>query len=820
MPRADDEQLLNGELARLLREQGVPAEPERREKRKKMDVVATVDGVRVVLEAETGFGKKRQAIKDADARLRQGLTNLVFAVCYPEGMTVATMAGATLAWTLRSRGESGAEAREGAAAEARWREGDLAGLAAAVRLAPGGIGDADKLAEGLSVALDAAVGGLGRETRAALARKLDLPRTKESRAEHDDGYFTAAKRGLLVVATAMLFHHRLHGHLPETAPERPPDRWEGAWPPSWPPMSAVNCAAAGDVVAAHIEAWRGILAVDYRPVFETAIAALETLPRSSETERIVRALAVGVGEVAGRTAGLRHDLLGRVFHRVLDTARYDGSFYTSTAAATLLAALALREEDADWSDPDAVAKLRICDPACGTGTLLMAAAERIRALRSRGGALDEDAETLLGEALVEEVLWGYDTNLTATHIAASTLGMLSPKTQFRRMNIHRTLLGVFGGIACLGSLDFLTGQARLAAWPSLSEQVDTGEPEPPPPMDLVIMNPPFTRDSLRHDHFSKEDEAKIKKEEKKILAKQPYRRAARLSGSANAFLVLGDSLTKEKRGSLCAVLPTVMATNPAAVETRRYLADRFHIDIVVSSHDPERIFFSESTSIGEILLICRRWESDAPKPPTRFVNLAENPGTPLDAHALAGLIADGSTGRFTVQEVDAARIADGDWNAVNFFAPSLVAAFEELPSLSAPPRIMFTYGDRNRRTSRSGHSRRLHKADHAHATGTSRPLASQDAGHDVDAGADRCLHRAQGPQAASCGPLLGAAGRAPAASQTASESGPSSQRHAGFSRRGLNLDSMPPQRRRQANGRGAVRLVELHSGNPGASWRS
>ena len=121
---------------------------------------------------------------------------------------------------------------------------------------------------------------------------------------------------------------------------------------------------------------------------------------------------------------------GRIFHRVLDTARYDGSYYTSTAAAVLLATLALREQDADWSDPNAVAGLRICDPACGTGTLLMAAAERIRDLRNAAGRSDPEDEEALGLALVEDVLWGYDVNLTATHMAASTLGMLVPQDFF------------------------------------------------------------------------------------------------------------------------------------------------------------------------------------------------------------------------------------------------------------------------------------------------------------------------------------------------------------------------------------------------------
>ena len=37
------------------------------------------------------------------------------------------------------------------------------------------------------------------------------------------------------------------------------------------------------------------------------------------------------------------------------------------------------------------------------------------------------------------------------------------------------------------------------------------------PADLVIMNPPFTRDSLRHDQFSREDEKKLKAREKELF---------------------------------------------------------------------------------------------------------------------------------------------------------------------------------------------------------------------------------------------------------------------------------------------------------------
>ena len=95
------EDFKNRQLALLLAEQGLDADFEQRAGRHRMDVVAEVEGLRVVLEAETGFHRKAQAIKDADARLRQKLTTAVFAVCYPVGVTEDNLADATLTWTLR-----------------------------------------------------------------------------------------------------------------------------------------------------------------------------------------------------------------------------------------------------------------------------------------------------------------------------------------------------------------------------------------------------------------------------------------------------------------------------------------------------------------------------------------------------------------------------------------------------------------------------------------------------------------------------------------------------------------------------------------------
>ncbi len=675
----DLENLLNGELAILLTDAGVPAQPEVKQGNRRLDVLADVDGLRVVLEAETGFDKRTQAIKDADARFKQNLTTLAFAVCYPAGATVGSLASSQVQWLLRT-----AETVGQAAPSGDWSGGSVQQLAEAVMQAPNSVADADKAAQKLSDGLDAAVQGLSTPVRQALAKRLDLPRGKPT--AQDDGYFTPAKRGMLVVAMAMLFHHRVHEHLPQLKPTGYQD--------DWPPLSAAECATEPQGTPQRFgDAWAAILEVDYKPVFETARVALFSLPTSPDTALAIYKLAKVIEGIASNLHGMRHDLLGRVFHRVLDTARYDGSFYTSTAAATLLAALAIREEDCDWSDVNAVANLRICDPACGTGTLLMAAADRIRTLRySDGGPASEDDEAALALHLVEDVLWGYDINLTATHMAASALGMLSPKTQFGKMRIYRTHLGVYGGVPYLGSMEFLEGQARLIDWPQLSLQIDDDAgaqaPEQPPAMDLVIMNPPFTRSDIRHDQFSKEEERALKGRETAIFANHPHRHAVHMSGQSTPFCVLAEKLLGKGEGTLALVLPLMIPTAPSGQGLRQFLGEQFHVETIVSSHDPKRIYFSENTRIGEVLVVCRRWQSAEPKPPTRVINLAENPSTPIGSLTLANRIGQNTSGSYTTQEVSPERIRRGDWSAVNFFSPFLAEAYHSLVDEGSSPALI------------------------------------------------------------------------------------------------------------------------------------
>ena len=670
------ESTLNTYLAEILRAHSLDAKPESIQGgNKRLDVEVNFDEVKIALEAEHGksAAKRAEALKDADGRLRDDLADCAIAICYPDGLqSKDDLANCELIYALRTH------KNRPRAAKTAWTSGSIEQLAGVIRQVPQQLGEPDEIAQKLSVSLELAINRLSESQKRELAATLDLPPGQPIKLEFGSAqtsrYNQAAKRAMLVIATAVMFHARLdsvHEQIPALMDNResPPTLYSGEWPP--PRASA--CAESDDPIGAFHDAWNLWLVVDYKPIFATARNALHGCAHDHAFSEAVRGIAKTALQVIRNIVGLRHDLLGRIFHNVLDTARYDGSFYTTTAAATLLANLAIREDMCDWSDPAAIAKLRITDPACGTGTLLMAAAERIRDLSTT------ERKDLVSQALIEKVLTGYDVNLTATHLAATTLGLLSPTTAFRDMKIHRALLGVESGAAYLGSLEFLSreNQPRLLGWPTGVEQIESErESSQAEQADLVIMNPPFTRDSLRHDQFDREEEVMLKEREKELFSGL----ATHLSGNSGSFLLLAERLTNGGRGSIATVLPAVIASNASGLSVRLFLAKNFHIETIITSHDPTRIYFSENTSIGEILLICRSWRSSEDKPDTRVVNLWENPTTPVEAIGLANIINYSRRERIkgTVQVWPRERIARGHWGAVQFLSPYLCERFVAL----------------------------------------------------------------------------------------------------------------------------------------------
>lgn len=654
---ASYEVLLNAALAETLRGAGLDADPEQPAGGgKRPDVtVAESDGI-VYLEAEIGKGLSG-AVKDARARgehISEGIIggDAVVAVAYPPGLQAGDLAACNeLCWVtafprLPERGE-------------QEHTGGVVDLASHLRRLAAERGSPAAEAAKLNEALNRAVHEMSDKDRELLAMALDLPTVFKGA----DKSHAAAKRGLLVVAAAAMFHARLDDAFtdPDSRPgidARFPDG--RAYTGGWPPERAVDCADGEEPVIYLRDAWHLVLAKDYRPVFQLGREALKAPVLTTRWRTAVRIAARAGVSAAASAAASGHDLLGRIFHRLLDTARYDGSYYTSVSAATLLAALCLPDAD---TLPKDLADMRVIDPACGTGTLLMAAAERIRDLRG------PDRREADAAVLIEHVLWGLDVNATACHMAAATLGLLSPSTAFDRMNIAKLQLGVRtqDGIpqARVGSLELLedaaTGQLRFGE-ERYGTQVETERALTldPNSFHIVIMNPPYTRDSLRHDQFTAADEKALKAREKTITAG----RAGHGSSGSSMFVDLGEHLADLDKGVLALVMPLTSAADPSGLKARRLLAEWFHVEWVVASFDAKRTSFSENTAISEVLVVCRRSEEPEPskRPPTKFVRLWHNTRSSAEITGTARMLLTGEpTDAADVTGWPAERMATGVW---------------------------------------------------------------------------------------------------------------------------------------------------------------
>ena len=330
--------------------------------------------------------------------------------------------------------------------------------------------------------------------------------------------------------------------------------------------------------------------------------------------------------------------MGRIYHWLLHHAKYLGTYYTSVPSATLLLKLALAAKwPQDFGDPVELASFKVADLACGTGTLLMAAAQALSDVFIRRRAeqdlpLDTKDMSTLHRALMENVLNGYDVLPSAVHLTASTLAMLAPEVAFVKINLYVMPLGIDHGIPRLGSLDFLETDAiktQMALDYSQAETIRTGASSSVivkakiPKLDLCVMNPPFVRSVYGNLLFGSLPD------ERGELQKELSRRTKVLGISATAglgaaFVSLADKRIKP-RGRIAFVLPMALATGEAWGQTRKLIATQYHLEVVIASDDAARPNFSENTDLSEILFVARRLREKERAVSTHYINLWRNP---------------------------------------------------------------------------------------------------------------------------------------------------------------------------------------------------
>ena len=458
-------------------------------------------------------------------------------------------------------------------------------------------------------------------------------------------------------------------------------------------------------------AWEAILEKDYAPVFRPALRVVEALPDGRAVNDAIRGLSECANRVADSLSELGYDHAGPLYHRILGSARSDGAFYTNNLSAIMLARLALGEDFADWSDEEAVSRLRIIDPACGTGTLLMSALRTIMVRVGKSRNLKgEQVRNSLHRHLVEDVLCGLDINQHAVQLAACNLTLGAPTVDYARMNLLTMPHGPQAdGTFKAGSLEILNADAErldlFEAAPTRTsygdfdaQQVNEGEEIrfPLRDIDAVIMNAPFTDNRKRGRKFSADAVRGMQRNEMDIRDRleqtdEAASRAITSNSIRTFFAPLADRLLRSEHGVLGKVIPATACIGASGIHERRFLAERFHIERIVTTHDPRRINFSENTSIHECLLICRRWPKGR-RPPTEFVSLRRMPENAGEAVEVADALALGDPGDWgNVHHWPADRVSAGDWTPVQWYDGGLADAAVELEANSGLESVGLRY---------------------------------------------------------------------------------------------------------------------------------
>ena len=417
--------------------------------------------------------------------------------------------------------------------------------------------------------------------------------------------------------------------------------------------------------------WQRILdEINYWPIFYIAREVLLPVP-AGIASKILGRLSETAEALAANGVTRSHDLYGRLFQRLISDRKFLATFYTLPASAALLADLAVESMQVNWKDGAEVKRLRIADFACGTGTLLAAAYQSVLSRYRRAGGDDSK----IHRTMMEKSLIAADIMPSATHLTTSMLSCLHPTKIFRKTQIHTLPYGREDGDprAYIGALDFIASEHGIDLFKQEIglEAVEGGGPVRSvgheelasrdfalrhKSVDIVIMNPPFTRPAGQEgDRIGVPIPAfagfSTSKEEQKTMASRLAILSKKLddpaghgsAGLASNFIDLAD-VKLRKGGILALILPMSFAQGKGWENSRRFLGERYtEIRIIsiaaVRSHDKA---FSADTGMGEVLVLAKKGHKGKPgrrvkdaNPDVHWITLRRRPVQAMDAIRIA-----------------------------------------------------------------------------------------------------------------------------------------------------------------------------------------
>jgi hypothetical protein len=341
---------------------------------------------------------------------------------------------------------------------------------------------------------------------------------------------------------------------------------------------------------------RVLLDHDYRPIFEVDVCScLEGEAGSNGALKVVNSVKRLIPKLLER-----REIIGHVFHELIPLAfrKKLAAYFTSPLGADLLVALAVDKFD-----------VKVLDPACGSGTLLVSCYRRKKTLYD--GPLDVD----LHRKFVEQDLTGIDVMAFVAHLAAVHLALQEPlkQTDIVRVGVEDSTTKSPGGFVSSATNIIKEGFRQRKLSPESSDglaplqadayaragavSLDSARPAPPfelSQVDLVIMNPPFTSCNNMTQSYRRAVEGAL----------SDYPRYAKcLKGRWSfqiPFLLIADRFLK--RGArLAAVLPMTTFSGKYFEPLVNFLLANYKIRYIVGGING--CAFSDDTQLTEILLV-------------------------------------------------------------------------------------------------------------------------------------------------------------------------------------------------------------------------
>ena len=642
-------------------------------------LVEDASGWPVVIEAERA--DHASAERDAIARLGRVVVGRRFAIetaialVYPDALTY--LDGARLREALdrtdeleyalytRRVGESPERLPEDG-----WVRGGVRDLAMLTHRAAAPAPRVEALAQAFEMGVERAAdeftrrhqygGDIGRE----VARIL---------GQYDDAEGQTRRMAMTVLTNALIFHEALAAAAfpVEDAPGGP------ARPTRLPALRQGVRGETFDSAELCAE-WERILAVNYWPIFWTAKETLGRMPVETAGAALGALWDTARSLITGGVTR-SHDLTGIVFQRLIADRKFLATFYTRPEAAALLAGLALPAArapgGAEWIDAETLAGLQIGDFACGTGTLLSAAYQRLSLLHELHGG---DPRTLHAP-MMKHGLVGLDVLNINVHLTAAMLAGSHPDTPFEgeclltmpygerylRTNGNGKGNGKNGNgkpkeAVTVGSLDLLAESAQPGLLGHAAAVTSGGrKPEEVRDLvsrvehekfDLVIMNPPFTRSTGMEGEkigtgnpafaaFNTSRDTQKKMQESLVALRGGEPVATGNTGLAADFLDL--ALRKARPDGTVALVLPLSAVSGVEWEEARQLVRRTCADITVvtiagaGNYDSS---FSADTGMAECLLAARRGSASGERR-AAFVTLRRQVRSAPEAELLSAEIA-------------------------------------------------------------------------------------------------------------------------------------------------------------------------------------